>query len=384
MKSTKRRIVIAVFLTVLLCCTWFCAACRPSGVWLGFISESYFHTNATLRLYAEREEDVVSAEQLTESVRNTLKHVEEKIGISVACSDVNRFNEAETGERIEICETAYRVFSEAKRIYEWTDGAYNPAVYYSVLEYGFYFSDRNKPPTLPDLERIDAFRRLSEHFSDIVLECEDGKFYVTKPQDAFITIGEERLTLKVDLGGIGKGYAADCASKLIEEAGFSYGYFNFSASSMSLKKYLPDREQFVLSVADPREEGEYISIGVCDTALSTSGDNGLYFERDGVRYSQIINPESGMPVNVSSDGKQTDGIISATVLGGSAVECDALTTALMAMGREKAVGFMRTHLSERKVFFVYRSNNSEFEVVTNVSESEFRLLKSGYQLTVIQ
>ena len=63
-----------------------------------------------------------------------------------------------------------------------------------------------------------------------------------------------------------------------------------------------------------------------------------------MRYCHVIDPTTGKPVN--------KGIMSVTIIGGSAGSADALTTAVMAMGREKALQFIESKLTDRKVVFL--------------------------------
>ena len=84
-----------------------------------------------------------------------------------------------------------------------------------------------------------------------------------------------------------------------------------------------------------------------------------------------------MPVNVK-DGKNVSGIVTATVLGESAARCDALTTALMAMGRERALRFLST--IEETVWFV-ELDGEELTVYTNAPEESYSLA-AGYKSVV--
>ena len=72
-----------------------------------------------------------------------------------------------------------------------------------------------------------------------------------------------------------------------------------------------------------------------------------YYIIDGVRYCHVIDPTTGKPVN--------NGIMSATVIGGTAAAGDALTTALMAMGKDKALNFIESKLQDVKVAFTYEN-----------------------------
>lgn len=382
MKKQTCKSIYILFYVIIFCLSICCNGCSGGGSWYGFVSEYFFRTNATLRLYADTKEKADQAIALTQTIRETLYEMERSISISEENSDVNVFNSADAGEKIEVNRITYSLFQEALRLYHFTDGYYNPAVYYSVEQYGFYLDDP-EPAILPNAETIAQFQRLSEHFPETELVQEGDRYFVIKPQNGVITINEEIISMKVDFGGVGKGFAADIVSDFMDKADFRYAYFNFSASSMALKCYSSQRESYQVSIADPRGNGAYLAMNMKQTTLSTSADNGLYYERDGVRYCQIINPKTGIPVNVTSDGKQTSGVVSATVSGKSALEDDALTTSLMAMGKERAIAFVQNQLNNYCVFIVNRTDDNEIEVITNAKEGEFSLLNNNYQIRYI-
>jgi thiamine biosynthesis lipoprotein len=174
------------------------------------------------------------------------------------------------------------------------------------------------------------------------------------------------------LGGIGKGYCADVVNEMFDEYGFEYGVFNFGYSSMSIKKsYESSDGNWSLSIDDPRVNyGTYLKLSVSSVCLSTSGDNEKYYEIDGTRYCHIIDSTTGSPIQT--------GIASVTIIGGSAAEDDALTTALSAMGLEKAVVFINEKLTDRKVIMLYAGGDVP-EIITNVPD-EITILNSNYKV----
>lgn len=296
------------------------------------------NSDAALYVSADfTEETIQKLSNLSSSVNTALTAINNSLSVTVESSCISNFNNAEAGTEVELDETAYTVLSLAKEMYKLTDGYYNPAVYYSVQAYGFDGS-YNYPKTaaqLPKAEEIENYKTLSQSFGDIALRQDGESYYATKPVD-----------LKIDLGGIGKGYAVDVVNGLIKDSGFEYGYFSFADSSIAFGKYIKGNNNYTLQPTNPRNRiYTYADIPIQGECVSTSGDYFQYYEIGGVRYCHIINPATGKPVHT--------GIISATVIGESAAKADALSTAVMAMGKDKAVEFIANKLQNYRVVFVY-------------------------------
>lgn len=308
---------------------------------------TYFsmYTDATVAVSAnfEAEGATDAFNSFLSELKTALDDVDKALSTSVTNSDVSKFNAAAAGEKVQISKTAYEVISEAKRIYELTEGYYNPALYYNVLAYGF--GDNHRVMTKEDLpsdEVVAKYTDLSSHFGELQLIQEGETHYAVKPEYT-VEVEGETLTLHIDLSGIGKGYAVDKVEKLFNDYGYNYGYFSFGSSSMLVKRHLDGA--YKLGLSNPRSPSRkpYIQTEILNEKLSTSGDNEQYYTIDGVRYCHVIDPTTGKPVQT--------GIMSATVIGGSAAEDDALTTAIMAMGKEKAISFVQEKLSDRRVIF---------------------------------
>lgn len=279
------------------------------------------------------------------AVGNLLDGVSKALSSTVTGSDIYNFNNAEAGTTLEIGKTAYEVLSEAKAAYTLTEGSYNPALYYNVHAYGFN-GESTHPQTaseLPSDDKISKYTDLAKHFGDVKLKEEDGKFFVTKPAYT-VEVEGETLALKLDLSGISKGYAVDLVDALFDEYGYEYGYFSFGTSSMIFKSNA-QAGAYRLLLSSPRsiKGDEYIRLPIRGEKLSTSGDSEQYYKIDGVRYCHVLDPETGKPVQ--------KGIMSVTIIGGTAAQDDALTTAIMCMGKERAAQFIKEHLTDRRVVF---------------------------------
>lgn len=330
---------------------------------------------------------------LSEDVRNLLADVENSISSSVTTSYIYRYNTAfeddtPAEERwVEVDEVTYNLLSTAKEIYDLTDGSYNPAVWYSVDLYGFTTRpagtpsapyDRDKPyENLPDDRYVAAFRQLAQGFEDFALRKEGDKYYAYKPT-TYVTVDGVKYYLRLDLGGIGKGYVADRVYELMTQHGFPFGYFNFGSSSIAVRQYAgKDSGEYTLSARDPKDmlfEGPFCTFTVKDTSLSTSGDYEKYYTIEGVQYCHIIDPSTGSPIRT--------GISSVTVVGGSAAEDDAITTAISVMGKERAVQFINDNpefFADRIVVFLV-FEGGEGKVITNVPD-KVTITNDDYKLS---
>jgi thiamine biosynthesis lipoprotein len=354
-----------------------------------------FNVDAVLVLNADfsKKSTYNAGKKLWTDVVEFLGELESSLSTSVSTSCISAFNNAAAGESVELDYTAYTVLSKAMDMYTLTEGYYNPGVYYSVDLYGFaprastttLEYDRVKQRgddgltyyPLPDEEYVTAFNELSTHFGEVSLFEKDGKYYATKPENGVVTVKGVTYSLKIDLGGIGKGYAADVVNELMDAAGFEYGYFSFGTSSISFNKYTSEKPTFSLASSNPRYKygvnSQYFLVRtLSDVCTSSSGDDEQYYFVDGKRYCHIIDPTTGSPVDT--------GIIASNVIGGTAAEGDALTTALMAMGKDKAIEFINEKLSSYIVTFVCEEGDGSLGFVTNTKEEGYTLADKSFNL----
>ena len=146
------------------------------------------------------------------------------------------------------------------------------------------------------------------------------------------TVSFEKEGVRINLGGIAKGYAVERGVDLLRHRGISNAIVTAGGDS----RLLGDRRgrPWMVGIRDPRNDGEVaISIPLEDEAVSTSGDYERYFDEDGVRYHHIIKPSTGEPAG---------GVQSATVFGPDAVITDALSTSVFVMGVERGLTLIGT------------------------------------------
>ena len=140
--------------------------------------------------------------------------------------------------------------------------------------------------------------------------------------------------MKIDLGGIAKGYIADDLVSLLRDRGCESALLNLGGNVYVLGRK-PDGSPWVIGVQDPNgsEEDLLATRETVDESVVTSGLYERYFVRDGVRYGHILDPRTGYPVK--SD------IASVSVVSADSLQGDWLSTYLFLLGRDAALHELR-------------------------------------------
>ena len=134
----------------------------------------------------------------------------------------------------------------------------------------------------------------------------------------------------IDLGGIAKGHAVDRGYAILLANGITEG----SVAAGGDSRILGDRlgKPWNVGVQHPRDPDKMaVLLPLIDTAVSTSGDYERYFERDGVRYHHILDPNTG---------RSAEGSWSVTILGPETTFTDGLSTSVFVLGPEKGMALV--------------------------------------------
>jgi len=136
--------------------------------------------------------------------------------------------------------------------------------------------------------------------------------------------------MRLDLGAVAKGYAADEAVRILTAAGVKRAIIDLGGNifAMGEKRKGADWRIGIQSPDDSR--GDYLGVmPVSNASLVTSGDYERFFEKDGKRYHHILDSKTGYP--------SASGLRSVTVVGAPSIACDALSTSMFVLGREKGL-----------------------------------------------
>jgi thiamine biosynthesis lipoprotein len=152
-------------------------------------------------------------------------------------------------------------------------------------------------------------------------------YHLIKLDPERMTILFEREGVRIDLGGIAKGYAVDNAIDILRDMGIEHARVTAGGDTRVLgsKRGRP----WTVGIRHPREEGKVVAVlPILDESISTSGDYERYFDENGVRYHHILDPKTGDSARA---------VRSVTVIGPYAVMTDALSTSLFVLGVERGL-----------------------------------------------
>ncbi len=145
-----------------------------------------------------------------------------------------------------------------------------------------------------------------------------------KKQDVFL----DKVGMKLDLGSVAKGYAAERAAQILQKNGIKKGLIDAGGNIRVIGSNSQNRP-WQIGIKDPRKKDALIAIlSLKDESAVTSGDYYRYFEADGKRWHHIIDPRTGYPANKN---------ISVTVIAKDAGMADILSTAFFVMNPEEAI-----------------------------------------------
>ena len=145
------------------------------------------------------------------------------------------------------------------------------------------------------------------------------------------TLSKRASGLKLDFSSLAKGYAVDLGADALEDLDIPHFMLEVGGE-VRVRGSSPRGDAWRIAVERPDPgalRGIQAALTVSDTGIATSGDYRNFFERDGQRYSHLIDPRTGYPI-------QHD-VVSVTVVHGSAMMADAWATALTVLGSAEAM-----------------------------------------------
>jgi thiamine biosynthesis lipoprotein len=271
--------------------------------------------------------DAESLPRVVEEAFDEVDRIDRLMSHYKADSPLSRLNRAAGLEPVRVEPELFDFISEAMRYTRDSDGAFDITVGPLMKAWGF-FRGEGRMPT--DGELAAARRHVGA--SHVILDS------------AAKSIRFEEPGVELDLGGIAKGYALDRVVALLRAQGIHAALISAGGSTIYGIGVPPGRDGWEVSIQDPIDPRKIARrVSLKNRALSVAGSSEKSFEVDGVRYSHIMDPRTGMPAQ---------GMLSVAVLTNTGTAGDALDDALFVLGPKGSQKLLRGLPGTEAFFFL--------------------------------
>jgi thiamine biosynthesis lipoprotein len=265
-------------------------------------------TRIVVELYHQ---DTAVAQRGIDTVMSEMRRIDASMSPFIDSSELSVVNREAGKQAVGISKELFGLLQRANRVSDQTRGAFD----ITFASVGFLYDYRKG--IRPDEQQRAAATSLI-NYQQLQLD----------PQQRTVRFGQPGM--RIDLGGIAKGYAVDRCMELLEQLGIHNALVRAGGDSrVSGERW---GRPWTIGIRDPRDrEGVVAVIPLIDVAVSTSGDYERFFEQAGVRYHHIINPRTG-------DSARE--LQSVTIIGPDATTTDALSTSVFVLGLHEGMALI--------------------------------------------
>ncbi len=242
-----------------------------------------------------------------------MERIEGLMSTRISGSDVSRINRWAGIKPVKVSAEVLKVIRRAEEISKASGGYFDISVGALVDKWGFEGNGG----------RLPSKGEVGEALHSI-------DYRVIHVDEDLSTVMLMKKGMRIDLGGIAKGYAVDRAFELLTSRGYRNMIVNAGGDMRVGGKKI--KGPWVIGIQDPRDRSRIMAtFDASDISVGTSGDYGRYFKRGGKRYHHLLNPFTGFPARQCR---------SVTILAEDAISADALATAVFAMGPKRGLGLI--------------------------------------------
>ncbi len=290
---------------VLLALAMACGSARAE--WL-YRDDAIMGTRVAVEIWAS---DRAKGEAAIDVVFRDMRRIDELMSTYKETSEISKVNREAAQHPVRISEELFSLLETSQQYSALSDGVFD-ITYASV---GYLYDYRNH--RRPDGKAISA-----------ALSSVD--YRQLKLDKAARTIAFGRPGMRIDLGGIAKGYAVDRGIDILKRQGFGRAMVNAGGDT----RVAGDRfgKPWMIGIRHPDRKDEVVlRIPLQDAAFSTSGDYERFFDEGGVRYHHIIDPRTG---------ESPHAVRSATIIAPTATRTDGLSKTVFILGPQKGIEFI--------------------------------------------
>ncbi len=269
-------------------------------------TETRFLMDTVCTLRADRKEAVLAGFAKLEEIQNFSDFYREDSTVSI-------FNDAPAGEAVSLDSHTETMVETALTVSEKSGGGIDITI--APVKELWNFQESSLPPTPEEIKQVLPL--VGWEF----LRLNTKNHTLTKTKDG----------VKIDLGGVAKGYGADMAKNAMIETGASWGVLDLGGNVLVFGKNPASKDgSWEIGIQTPfAKAGEYEKTVTIEDAgvVVTSGIYQRYFTYEGKYYHHILNPQTGYPAE--------NQLLSVSISGNSGLLADCLSTACLALGKDE-------------------------------------------------
>jgi len=281
------------------------AAPAHAGAWVSRTVDGIMGTRIFVELWAD---DPVKGQQDIDAVMAEMRHIDDTMSTFKPTSEVSMVNREASKHPVVISQELFGLLQQALKYSRITHGAFD--ITYASVGYMYDFHAHKRPTAAQIKAALPAIG-----YQHMVLDPRRRTVYFTRPG------------VRIDLGGIAKGYSVDQGIAILQARGVTHALVNAGGDS----RVIGDRRgrPWMVGIQHPDHPDEVVTrFPLVNEAFSTSGDYERYFIDHGVRYHHIINPHTGDSARA---------VRSATVIAPTATRTDGLSKTAFVLGATEAL-----------------------------------------------
>jgi thiamine biosynthesis lipoprotein len=281
------------------------APAAAEAKWLSRQVDGIMGTRIYVELWVD---DDAKGEAAIDAVMDEMRHIDESMSTYKPTSEVSKVNAQAAQQAVPISAELFNLLGTALDYSRITEGAFD--ITYASVGYMYDFRERKRPTEEQIKEALPAI-----NYKHVILDA------------AAQTVRFSQPGVRIDLGGIAKGYSVDRGIEILRGLGYTHALVNAGGDS----RVIGDRfgRPWIVGIRHPDHPDQVITrIPLVDAAFSTSGDYERYFDENGVRYHHIIDPHTGHSASK---------VRSATVIAPTATRTDGLSKTAFVLGAEEAL-----------------------------------------------
>ena len=290
---------------------WQCAPAGPSSA-PALVTRTQMHMGTLVTITGVAPDEAVAQRAVVAGFAE-VRRLDALLSTWIPTSELSRVNTAAGQGAVPVSPDTFELVARSLDIAAVTDWGLNIAIGPAVETWSV--TERMHVPTADELAALKPIVDLSRIHLDPTAR----------------TIRLEQAGMRIDVGGIGKGFAADRAVAVMRAAGASAGVVALSGDIRTFGR-LPEGARFRFGIQHPRRpEAVLASLELENEAISTAGDYERYFEREGVRYHHILDPATLQPSRLCQ---------SVTIVATDGITADGLDTGIFVMGPERGMALI--------------------------------------------